>query len=55
MDVSLSPIVDPVSSIAEHRHKIVTQMETTQQFAKQSVMLSQQRMKVHYDASSKIP
>lgn len=53
--MSLLPPGDPVSSIAEHRRKIVTQIETAQRLAKENIMRAQQAMKAHYDARSKAP
>ena len=43
MDVSLLPPTDPVSSIAEHRRRIVRQIELTQRIAKDNIMRAQQQ------------
>lgn len=55
MDVSLLPPTDPASSIAEHRRRIVSQIELAQQLAKQNIMRAQQKMKTHYDKRAKDP
>ena len=55
MDVSLLPPTDPASSIAEHRRKIVKQIELTQQIAKENIMRAQQKMKAYYDKRSAEP
>lgn len=49
MDVSLLPTTHPASSIAEHRHRIVKQIELAQQIAKANIMRTQQKMKAYYD------
>jgi len=43
MDVSLLPPTDPASSIAEHRRRIVKQIEVAQQIAKENIMRTQQK------------
>ena len=55
MDVSLLPPTDPTSSIAEHRRRIVTQIELAQQLAKENIMRAQQTMKKRYDERSQPP
>ena len=52
MDVSLLPPTDPASSIAEHRRRIVKQIELAQQIAKENIMRTQQKMKAYYDRNS---
>ena len=55
MDVSLLPPADPASSIAEHRRKIVKQIELAQQIAKENIMRAQQKMKAYYDKRAAEP
>ena len=55
MDVSLLPPTDPASSIAEHRRRIVKQIEVAQQIAKENIMRTQQKMKAYYDKRSSEP
>ena len=55
MDVSLLPPTDPTSSIAEHRRRIVTQIELAQRLAKENIMRAQQTMKKRYDELSQPP
>lgn len=55
MDVSLLPPTDPASSIAEHRRRIVKQIELAQQIAKENIMRTQQKMKAYYDKRSSEP
>ena len=55
MDVSLLPPTDPVSSIEEHRRKIVKQIELAQQIAKENIMRTQQKMKAYYDQRAAEP
>ena len=50
---SLPPNVDHLStSIAEHRARIVSQLEEAQRMTKQNTERTQQRMKEHYDLES---
>ena len=55
MDVSLLPPADPASSIAEHRRRIVKQIELAQQIAKENIMRTQQKMKAYYDKHASEP
>ena len=55
MDVSLLPPTDPASSIAEHRRRIVKQIELAQQIAKENIMRTQQKMKAYYDRRAAEP
>ena len=55
MDASLLPPTDPSSSIAEHRRRIVQQIETSQRLALENTQRAQQRMKQHYDQSARPP
>ena len=48
MDVSLMPPPDPASSIAEHRRRIVKQIELAQWLTREN-MRTQQKMKAYYD------
>lgn len=53
MDVSLLPPIDPASSIAEHRRRILKQIELAQQIAKENIMGTQQ--KSYQDTSAAEP
>lgn len=55
MVVSLLAPTDPTSSIAEHRRRIVKQIEVAQRLAKDNIMLAQQKMKAYYDKHSREP
>ena len=55
MEVSLLPPGDPASSIAEHRRKIVRNIEVAQQIARDNTARAQQKMKEYYDRSAKVP
>lgn len=55
MDTSLLPPADPASSIAEHRRRIVTQIELAQRIAKENIMRAQQKMKTFYDRQARDP
>ena len=53
MEVSLLPPGDPTSSIAEHRRKIVRNIELSQQIARDNIARAQQKMKEYYDRTAK--
>lgn len=55
MDVSLMPPPDPASSIAEHRRRIVKQIELAQRLARENIMRTQQKMKAYYDKRAADP
>ena len=54
-DVSLLPPVKLSSSVDEHRRRIVTQIEESQQLARENIQLTQQKMKHLYDRTAKDP
>jgi len=55
MDISLSPPTDAASSIAEHRRRIVKQIELAQQLARENIMRTQQKMEAYYDKRAADP
>ena len=55
MDTSLLPPTNPASSIAEHRRRIVTQIELAQRIAKENIMRAQQKMKAFFDRQARDP
>lgn len=55
LDISLIPPTDPSSSIAEHRRRIVSQIELSQEVARQNIQRAQQKMKEYYDRTAKEP
>ena len=55
MDVSLLPPTDPTSSIAEHRRRIVKQIELGQRIARENTQRAQQKMKAQYDKNAQEP
>lgn len=52
-DVSLLPQADVSTSIAEHRSRIVRQLETAHSIAQRNVQRAQQLMKFQYDKNAK--
>ena len=55
IDVSLLPPPDPSSSIAEHRARIVRNIEISQRVAKENIQRAQQKMKAYYDQNAREP
>lgn len=55
MEISLLPPGDPSSSIAEHRRRIVMNIEIAQQIARDNIARTQQKMKEYYDRKAKEP
>ena len=51
-DVSLLPPTDLSTSVAEHRRRIVTQVETAQSLARDNIARAQQLMKLQYDRTA---
>ena len=55
LDISLIAPTDPSSSIAEHRRRIVSNIELSQDIARQNIQRAQQKMKDYYDRNAKEP
>lgn len=55
IDISLIPPEDPSSSIAEHRTRIVKQIELSHDIARQNIQRAQQKMKEYYDRNAAHP
>lgn len=55
MEVSLLPPGDPISSISEHRSRIVKSIEIAQTIARENIARAQQKMKEYYDRTAKEP
>ena len=55
MDVSLLSPTKPAGSIAEHRPRIVKQIELAQQIAKENITRTQRNMKAYYDRHATKP
>ena len=51
-DVSLLPPTDLSTSVAEHRRRIVTQIETAQSLARDNIARAQELMKLQYDRTA---
>ena len=53
LEVSLLPPEDPASSIAEHRRRIVKNIEIAQKIARDNIARAQQKQKEYYDRTAK--